>query len=112
MIYYTSWFLLCHGFYNWFLYALSILYICNFIYIETLHLLSDVVRANKNTTGCSEFEIIEIIKTWLVRSKERFYNNNKTLKSNTSKKSQTESKETQQGEISTVNEPNEEQIIE
>lgn len=63
--------------------------------IETLiHLLSDVVRANKNTADCSEYEIIEIIKSWLVRSKERFYNNTRTLGSDAPKKAQTEPKKT------------------
>ncbi|XP_077277019.1 uncharacterized protein LOC143905464 isoform X6 [Temnothorax americanus] len=36
----------------------------------------DVVRANKNTANSSEYEIVALIKAWLVRSKERFTNNN------------------------------------
>lgn len=61
--------------------------------IKTLiHLLSDVVRANKNTADCSEYEVVEIIKSWLVRSKERFYNNTRTLGSDAPKKAQTEPK--------------------
>lgn len=36
----------------------------------------DVVRANNNTANSSEYEIVTLIKAWLVRSKERFKNNN------------------------------------
>lgn len=39
-------------------------------------MLLDVVRANKNTANSSEYEIVALIKAWLVRSKERFNNNN------------------------------------
>ncbi|XP_036142698.1 uncharacterized protein LOC118645535 [Monomorium pharaonis] len=49
----------------------------------------DVVRANKNTADCSEYEIIVIIKSWLVRSKERFYNNT-LIRNDASKQVQTE----------------------
>ncbi|XP_029175122.1 uncharacterized protein LOC114943638 [Nylanderia fulva] len=35
------------------------------------------VRLNKNTNDCTNAEIISFIKAWLVRSKDRFNNNNK-----------------------------------
>lgn len=34
------------------------------------------VRLNKNAQNCTDVEIINIIKAWLVRSKDRFNNNN------------------------------------
>lgn len=35
------------------------------------------VRLNKNTQDCTDSDIICFIKAWLVRSKDRFNNNNK-----------------------------------
>ncbi|CAL1685106.1 unnamed protein product [Lasius platythorax] len=34
------------------------------------------VRLNKNAQNCTDLEIINVIKAWLVRSKDRFNNNN------------------------------------
>jgi len=34
------------------------------------------VRLNKNAQNCTDVEIINVIKAWLVRSKDRFNDNN------------------------------------
>lgn len=50
-------------------------YICNILYC--VKIFTAAVRLNKDTRECTDSEIICFIKAWLVRSKDRFNNNNK-----------------------------------